>query len=184
MDINYQLMLRVPMSSQAGRITPSTILNKWGTYTQKNKLFQAFRELGRVIRTKFLLQYMSDEELRKTIHSATNKSESFNNFTKWLAFGGEGIIAENDRVKQRKFIKYNHLVSNCLIFYNVFSLSRILQIYMQEGHDYDEELISYLRPYVTAHINRFGKYHIDFKRHPPELPFDISVAQPNGLSTL
>src|SRR5699024_11628659 len=124
----------------------------------------------------------SDEELRKTIHSATNKSESFNNFTKWLAFGGEGIIAENDRVKQRKFIKYNHLVSNCLIFYNVISLSRILQEYMQEGHSYDDELFSYLSPYVTAHVNRFGQYHIDFIRKPPVLPSEISVAQPNRIT--
>src|SRR5699024_8380284 len=154
-------------------ITPSTILNILGTYTRKNKLFQAFRELGRVIRTTFLLKYMSDEEVRKNIHSATNKSESFNHFTKWLPIGGLSIIDENERVKQRNFIKYNHLVSNCLIFYNVFSLSRILQEYMQEGHSYDDELISYLSPYVTAHVNRFGKYHIDFKRKPPELPFDI-----------
>src|SRR5699024_9320308 len=122
-ETHYPDMLRVAMSIQAGRITPSTILNKLGTYTKKNKLFQAFRELARVNRTNFLLQYMFYEELRNTIHSATNKTESFNNITKWLAFGGEGIIAENDRVKQRKFIKYYHLVSNCLIFYNVFSLS-------------------------------------------------------------
>ncbi len=86
-ETHYPDMLRVAMSVQTGRITPSTILNKLGTYTKKNKLFQAFRELMRVIRTKFLLKYMSDEELRKTIHSATNKSEAFNNFTKWLSFG-------------------------------------------------------------------------------------------------
>jgi TnpA family transposase len=43
---------------------------------------------------------MSDEELKSTIQSATNKSEAFNGFTKWLSFGGEGIIAENDRDKQ------------------------------------------------------------------------------------
>jgi TnpA family transposase len=73
------------------------------------------------MRTMFLLQYMSDEELRSTIQFATNKREAFNGFTKWLSFGGEGVIAENDRDKQRKVIKYNHLVANCLIFYNVFS---------------------------------------------------------------
>jgi TnpA family transposase len=181
---HYPDMLRVAMSVQAGKITPSTILNKLGTYTKKNKLFQAVRELGRVIRTKFLLKYMADEELRATIQSATNKSEAFNGFTKWLSFGGEGIIAENDREKQRKFIKYNHLVSNCLIFYNVFSLSRILHGYMQEGNEYDEELIAYLSPYVTAHVNRFGKYRIDVNRKPPELPFDISAAKEESLSSI
>jgi TnpA family transposase len=44
------------------------------------------------MRTMFLLQYISDEELRSTIQSATNKSEAFNGFTKWLSFGGKGVI--------------------------------------------------------------------------------------------
>ncbi len=47
-------MLRVVLSIKAGRITPSTILRKLSTYNQKNKLYQAFRELGRVVRTMFL----------------------------------------------------------------------------------------------------------------------------------
>lgn len=55
---------------------------------------------------------------------------------------------------------------------------------MQEGHEYDEELISYLSPYVTAHVNRFGRYRIDLNRNPPELPFDIPVAQNKGLSAI
>ncbi|WP_142317668.1 Tn3 family transposase, partial [Bacillus pseudomycoides] len=155
--------------------TPSTILNKLGTYSKKNKLYQAFRELGRVIRTTFLLQYMADSGVRSTIQSATNKSEAFNGFTKWLFFGGDGIITENDREKQRKIIKYNHLVANCLIFYNVFSLSRILYNYIQEGHEYNKELITYLSPYITVHVNRFGKYRIDSNRKPPQLPFDVVI---------
>lgn len=40
----------------------------------------------------------------------------------------------------------------------MFSLSRILQDYIQEGNEYEEEWLSYLSPYVTAHVNRFGKY--------------------------
>lgn len=63
-----------------------------------------FRELGRVMRTIFLLRYISDPELRSTIHAATNKSGQFNNFAKWSFFGNEGIIAENLRQEQRKIV--------------------------------------------------------------------------------
>src|SRR4051812_20463253 len=112
--MHYPDMLRVVMSIKAGKITPSTILNKLGAYSRKNKLYQAFLVLGRVIRTMFLLKYLGHEVLRSTIQAATNKSEAFNGFTKWLFFGGQGIIAENDREKQRNIIKYNHLVANCL----------------------------------------------------------------------
>ena len=40
----------------------------WGKLTnnsKKNKLFKAFRELGNVIRTLFLLEYILDEKLTK-----------------------------------------------------------------------------------------------------------------------
>ncbi|MGG0645668.1 Tn3 family transposase [Bacillus mycoides] len=172
---HYPDMLRIAMSIKAGKITPSTILNTLGTYSKKNKLYQAFCELGRAIRTMFLLQFMSNEELRRTIQSATNKSEAFNGFTKWLFFGGEGIISENDREKQKKIIKYNHLVANCLIFYNVFSMSKLLHGYEKQKEGFNKELICYLSPYMTAHVNRFGKYHIDSNREPGKLPSDLSL---------
>jgi hypothetical protein len=76
-------MIRVALSIKAGKIAPSTILRKLGAYSRKNKLYQAFQELGRVIRTHFLMQYLADPELRSTIQPATNKSEAFNGFAKW-----------------------------------------------------------------------------------------------------
>jgi len=48
---------------------PSTILRRLATYSRKNKLYFAFRELGRVVRTTFLLQYISDLELRQVIQA-------------------------------------------------------------------------------------------------------------------
>ncbi|MEK4282532.1 MULTISPECIES: Tn3 family transposase [unclassified Cytobacillus] len=180
---HYEDMLRVVMSIKAGRIHPSTILNKLSTYSKRNKLYQAFRELGCAIRTLFLLNYLSDEDLRSTIQAATNKSESFNGFTKWLSFGGDGVIAENNREKQKKTIKYNHLVANCLIFYNVFQLTHILHEYMQEGNQLDEDALSELSPYLTFHVNRFGKYRLDSDRCPPDLKFDIPVS-PSQLETV
>jgi TnpA family transposase len=64
------------------------------TYSRKNKLYFAFRELGRVVRTIFLLLYVSDLELRQVIQAATNKSEAFNKFVQLVCFGGEGVITD------------------------------------------------------------------------------------------
>lgn len=50
----YPDMLRTAMSIKAGKITASTILWCFGTKNRKNKLYFAFRELGRVVRTMFL----------------------------------------------------------------------------------------------------------------------------------
>jgi len=83
-NINWELiarhlpdMLQIALSIKAGRIAPSMILRKLGTASRKNKLYYAFRELGRVVRTCFLLEYVNSEELRRLIQSATNRCESF-----------------------------------------------------------------------------------------------------------
>ncbi|MCH8291393.1 transposase [Candidatus Poribacteria bacterium] len=112
---HFHDMLRVVISISQGKIRSSTILRKLGTYSRKNKLYFAFRELGRVIRTVFLLNYIADIELRRTIGNATNLSEWWNRFVQWVAFGGEEI-RENNRTQQRKIIRYNHLVANLVIF--------------------------------------------------------------------
>lgn len=133
-------MLRVAISIKAGRMTPSTILRRLGSESVKNKLYFAFRELGRVIRTMFLLRYINDPEMRQTIHAATNKSEQFNDFAKWLMFGGE-VIAENVRHEQRKVIKYNQLVANMVILYNVQWMSRRLKVLQEKGLPVDAEVL-------------------------------------------
>ena len=171
-------MLRVVISIKKGKITASTILRRLGTYSRKNKLYLAFKELGKAIRTLFLLRYIDEIELRKTIQSATNKSEEFNGFIKWLFFGGEGIIAENVRHEQRKIVKYNQLVANMVILYNVEKMTRVLKDLSREGVVINKELLNRLSPYRNSNINRFGDYNLDLEREVPPLDFGIKILEP------
>ncbi|MCP4614369.1 MAG: transposase, partial [Planctomycetes bacterium] len=107
-------MFQVAQSIQAGVISPSTILRRLGTASRKNRLYYAFRELGRVVRTISLLSYLSDIDLQRTVTSVTNKCEPFNKFAKWAHFASD-TIQQNVRDEQVKIIKYNHLVANLLI---------------------------------------------------------------------
>ncbi len=72
----------------------------------------------------------------------------------WVCFGGDGVIAENVRDEQRKFIKYNHLVANLLTFHTLVTITRALRQLLQEGHTADTEALAKLSPYQTEHINR------------------------------
>jgi TnpA family transposase len=75
---------------------------------RKNKLYFAFKELGRVVRTMFLLEYIKDLDLRRTIQAATCKSEEFNEFARWLSFANGGKISANLAHDQSKIVKFNH----------------------------------------------------------------------------
>ena len=112
---HWQDLMRVVLSIQAGKFLPSMLLRKLGSYSRKNRLYQAFRELGRVVRTVFLLEYISDRGLRREITACTNIVEGYNHFLDWIFFGKEGIIAENDPEQQEKRVKYLDLVASAVI---------------------------------------------------------------------
>ncbi len=97
-DIDWKLiethwadMMQIVLSIQAGKILPSMLLRKLGTKSRKNKLYRAFRELGRAERTLFLLRYISETSFRFSIRAETTKVESFHSFLDWIAFGGTTI---------------------------------------------------------------------------------------------
>jgi TnpA family transposase len=160
---HWQDIIQVVLSIQTGKISSATLLRKLGNYSRKNRLYQAFQELGRVVRTVFLLQYISDIQLRKEITAVTNIVEAYHKFSKWFFFGGFGIIAKNDPIEQEKVIKYKDLVANAVVFQNVVDLTHILQDLQNEGYLINREDVAVLSPYITAHVKRFGDYLIDME---------------------
>lgn len=182
-EVNWSLikthlpdMLRVALSISQGKVRSSTILRKLGTESRKNKLFVAFRELGRVIRTLFLLRFINDDELRRTINAATNISEAWNGLVQWVAFGGDGVIRQNNREEQRKIIRYNHLVANLVVFHNVVSMTWVLQELVDEGYIVTPEIVARMSPYMIGHINRFGKYEPHFDHIPQPVVEEITLS--------
>jgi len=174
-ETHWQDMLQVVLSIKSGKIVPSTLLRKLNNYSHKNKLYQSFRELGRVIRTIFLLEYISNIEMRQQITATTNKVESYNGFSKFFAFGGEGIITENDPDEQEKKIKYNNLISNAVILQNVADMTYILKELLANGVKFTKSDVASLSPYITKHIKRFGDYIIDLDNIPKSIDLSISI---------
>ena len=104
-------MIQVVLSIQAGVVMPSMLLRKLGTYNRRSRLYRAFRELGRIERTLFLLRFVSSAEIRRTIRAETTKIEAYNDFLDWVSFGGP-VIKSGDPVEQEKQLKYAGLVAN------------------------------------------------------------------------
>src|SRR4051794_17984933 len=76
------------------------------------------------------------------IQAATNKSELFNKYAQWVAFGESGLVSEGVRDEQRKLIKYNHLVANLLIFHTIVDMTRGLERMAAEGLPVDEAALA------------------------------------------
>jgi len=169
---HWQDLMRVVLSIQSGKLLPSTLLRKLGSYSRKNRLYQAFRELGRVVRTVFLLEYISDRGLRREITACTNVVEGYNHFLDWIFFGKEGVITENDPEEQEKRLKYLDLVANAVILHNAVDLSLVIQQLKADGFKFDRSMLATLSPYLTRHLKRYGDFVIDLT----SIPFSLEGA--------
>ena len=165
---HWKDLMQVVLSIQAGKVMPSMLLQKLGVHNRKNKLYRAFQELGRVLRTVFLLQYVSNQPMRKEIRAATTKIESFHAFRDWVSFGGQ-IITSGDPLEQEKRIKYMNLVANSIMLHNVVDLTKVLNRMMEEGYQVTPELAQGLSPYMTEQLKRFGQYFLDIDNKPEPL---------------
>lgn len=132
-------------------------------------LLTTFTYGGQVVRTVFLLQYISDMQLRKEITAVTNIVEAYHKFSKWFFFGGFGVVMKNDPIEQEKVIKYKDLVANAVLFQNVVDLTDILRDLQKQGYLISREDVAVVSPYITAHVKRFGDYLIDMETLPPSL---------------
>ena len=174
-ETHWQDLMQVALSIQAGKISSPMLLRKLGSYSRRNKLYHAAQALGSVIRTIFLLNWIGSRELRQEVTANTNKIESYNGFSKWLSFGGD-VIAENDPDEQQKRLRYNDMVASSVILQNTVDMMRILQKLARDGWQFTDDDVSFLSPYLTSKVKRFGEFNLKLKR-PPEPWIKDSIFQ-------
>ena len=164
-ETHFPDLLRTAISIREGRVSSVTLLRRLGVHSRKNRLYRAFRELGRVVRTITLLRYLSDPDMREQITAVTNKTEAYHGFSEWLRFGGE-VIGRNDPDYQEKIVKFNELLANCVIYQNACDITAAANVLAADGHPVDPDDLATIAPYITHTIRRFGNWVLDLS--PPE----------------
>ena len=167
--LHWKDLMQVVLSIKYGKISSSFILSKLNSYNYRNRLYKAFQELGKALRTMYLLDYISDMDLRQTVTACTNKAESYNQFSDWIRFGSKKLVATNKPDEMEKSIKYNQLTANCIMLQNTIDLSNTLYNLKQEGYEFTYDDLTYLSPYMTDHLKRYGELVLDLKSIPAKI---------------
>ncbi|SMC29511.1 Transposase and inactivated derivatives, TnpA family [Andreprevotia lacus DSM 23236] len=165
LEKHWQDLMQVAISIYTGKISSATLLRKLGSYSRKNKLYDAAQVLGNIVRTGYLLDWMGDREMRQNVTAGTNKTESYNGFAKWMSFGGD-VITVNEPDEQQKRLRYNDLIASSLILQNVVDMTLVLQEMRKDNWTITDEDLDFLSPYMTQHIKRFGDYSVTLKGAP------------------
>jgi TnpA family transposase len=156
--------LRVGVSIEDRIVVPSTVLKKLAALPKTNVLSRALREIGRIERTLFMIEWYSSPELRDRCRAGLNKREAGNKLTRAVFFHERGEIRDGSFESQAFRASGLNLAISAIILWNTVYLSRVVESLRAEGHDLPNDVIRHISPQIWEHINLTGIY--DWMREP------------------
>lgn len=127
-------------------------------YPRQNGLAVALRELGKIGRTLFLLQYISNVELRRRIHVGLNKGEARNALARAVFFNRLGELRDRTHENQRHRASGLNLMVGAIVLWNTVHLERAVAAIRLKGQSVSDEALAHLSPLKWEHINLTGDY--------------------------
>jgi len=155
---HWDEILRLAASIKQGTVTASLMLRKLGSYPRQNGLAVALRELGRIERTLFILDWLQSVELRRRVHAGLNKGEARNALARAVFFNRLGEIRDRGFEQQRYRASGLNLLTAVIVLWNTVYLERAVNALRNHGQGIDETLLQYLSPLGWEHINLTGDY--------------------------
>lgn len=160
---NYDDVLRLAHSIREGTVSASLIMGKLGSYARQNRLATALREMGRIEKTIFILDYISSEALRRKINRGLNKGEAMNALARAIFFGKHGELRERALQDQLQRASALNILINAISVWNTVYLTQATE-YRKSNKQLNEELLKHISPLGWEHINFLGEYKFDLKQ--------------------
>jgi TnpA family transposase len=155
---HWDEILRLATSIKQGTVTASLMLRKLGSYPRQNGLAIALRELGRIERTLFILDWLQSVELRRRVHAGLNKGEARNALARAVFFYRLGEIRDRSFEQQRYRASGLNLVTAAIVLWNTVYLEHATNALRRHGQLIDDSYLQYLSPLGWEHINLTGDY--------------------------
>ena len=149
-------MLRLAHSIREGTVSASLIMGKLGSYSRQNSLATTLREMGRIDKTLFILDYISSEALRRRIQRGLNKGDAMNALARAIFFGKHGELRERALQDQLQRASALNLIMNAISIWNTVYLTQAIEHSKTTGK-YREEMLPHISPLGWEHINFFGE---------------------------
>lgn len=150
---NYEDVLRLAHSIREGTVSASLIMGKLGSYSRQNSLATALREMGRIEKTIFILNYISDESLRRKIQKGLNKGEAMNGLARAIFFGKQGELRERTIQHQLQRASALNIIINAISIWNALHLTKAVE-YQKRIGSFNEDLLHHMSPLGWEHIVR------------------------------
>ena len=155
---NWPGILQLAATMAAGTVAPSLILRQLASYPRRNDLAAALREVGRVERTLFMIDWALDPGMQRRAQLGLNKGESHHALKNALRIGRQGEIRDRTTEGQHYRIAGLNLLAAIVIYWNTVRLGEAVAGRKHAGLPVPSALLAHISPLGWAHILLTGEY--------------------------
>ena len=137
---NWPDILRVAATLASGVLPPSQLLRKFAAYPRQHELAVALREIGRVERTLFIVDWLLDADMQRRANTGLNRGEAHHSLKNALRMAGLNLLAA------------------IVIYCNTAHLGEAVGHRKHAGLTVEPELLAHISPLGWAHILLTGEY--------------------------
>jgi len=157
-ESQWEELLRLATSIRQGTVTASLVLRKLASYPRQNGLAWGLREIGRIDRTLFTLDWLHSPELRRRVTVGLNKGKAKNALSRAVCFHRRGMVQDRTFDDQRLRAGGLNLVVAAIVLWNTVYLERAVETLRAGGTAAPDELLQHLSPLAWEHIILTGEY--------------------------
>ncbi len=155
---NWPDILRSAATMVAGAMPPSQLLRKFSAYPRQHELAVALREIGRVERTLFIIDWLLDADMQRRAQIGLNKGEAHHALKNALRIGRQGEIRDRTSEGQHFRMAGLNLLTTIIIYWNTKHLGQAVASRRRTGLDCSPDLLAHISPLGWAHIILTGEY--------------------------
>jgi TnpA family transposase len=155
---HWEDVLRLATSVRTGAASASLLLKRLGAYPRQNGLALALREIGRIERTLFMLDWFELPALRRQVTVELNKGEARNALARAVCFHRLGRLRDRATEAQQYRASGLAIITAAIALWNTVYLDRALDDLRRAGEIVPDALLAHLAPVGWQHINLTGDY--------------------------
>lgn len=164
---NWDDLLRLAASISTRAVAPSAILKKLAASPNPSQLAKALRELGRIERSLFMIEWYFSLSLRRRCQAGLNKGEAAHKLKRAVFIHERGEIRDRSFEGQAFRASGLNLVVSAIVHWNTVYLSRAVAYLRRNGRIAPDHLLKHVSPLSWEHINLTGIYSWDEENQIP-----------------
>ena len=165
-ESQYDQLIRVAASLRNRTAPAHVVLQRLVSSTPSDLVAKALRELGRIVKTIYILRYIDDPVLRKRVQRQLNRGEHRQSMAKRIFFANQGVFRSGALPEIMNKVSALSVLSNAVLVWNSVALAGAIRRLREGGTEVHDADVARISPLAYRHVIPTGTYQFPTRPAP------------------